>query len=91
MAPSTEKKSGGLKIGKALKSAALLPIRVTTSRKNSSGGASGRGGSLNPQPGEQAIVVLRLQVIGCMNLLAKDRGGTSDPCVVSELYVSTNY
>lgn len=82
MAPSTEKKSGGLKIGKALKSAALLPIRVTTSRKNSSGGASGRGGSLNPQPGEQAIVVLRLQVIGCMNLLAKDRGGTSDPFVV---------
>lgn len=32
-----------------------------------------------PTPGEQPIVILRVQVVGCADLLASDRGGTSDP------------
>lgn len=30
---------------------------------------------------EVPVVILRVQVIGCKNLVAKDSGGTSDPCV----------
>jgi len=72
MAPTDAAKKGGLKITKALKSAAMLPKRAV---------GKGRGGALAPQPNEQPLVVLRVQVLGCMQLLAKDRGGTSDPCV----------
>lgn len=34
-----------------------------------------------PLPNEDPIVLLRVQAIGCKDLLAKDRGGTSDPWV----------
>lgn len=34
-----------------------------------------------PRPGEQPIVFLRVQVIGCNEVLAKDRNGFSDPYV----------
>ena len=65
MAPAPKKKA--LKIGRALK---RLPARV-------SGGRGGRG--FAPLPGEHPIVMLRVQVLSCANLLAKDRNGSSDP------------
>ncbi|KAG9044114.1 hypothetical protein FS837_008759 [Tulasnella sp. UAMH 9824] len=38
-----------------------------------------------PTPGEQPLVILRVQVVGCADLLASDWGGTSDPYVVVKL------
>ena len=35
-----------------------------------------------PQPGEEAIVTLRVQVLSCKDLSAKDKSGTSDPYVI---------
>ncbi|KAF4622347.1 hypothetical protein D9613_009567 [Agrocybe pediades] len=71
--PTTKK----TKIKRALKSAARLP-RVSYIK---AGRGSGRN-DFTPRPGEPPVVIFRLQVLGCMNLLAKDRGGTSDPFVV---------
>ncbi|KAI0706958.1 phosphatidylserine decarboxylase-domain-containing protein [Earliella scabrosa] len=71
MAPAPKKKA--LRIGRALK---RLPARV-------SGGRGGRG--FAPLPGEHPIVMLRVQVLSCANLLAKDRNGSSDPFVVVSL------
>ncbi|KIY68538.1 hypothetical protein CYLTODRAFT_421485 [Cylindrobasidium torrendii FP15055 ss-10] len=34
-----------------------------------------------PLAGEDPIVLLRVQILGCKDLLAKDRGGTSDPFI----------
>ena len=69
--PSRKK---GLKIKRALKSAARLrlPSRVSEGR------GSGRN-KLAPLAGERPFVLLRVQIIGCQNLLSKDRSGTSDP------------
>jgi phosphatidylserine decarboxylase len=69
MAPAPQKA-----IKRALRSAAAvtrLPAR-------------GRGGRVNFSPaiGESPFVVFRIQVIGCKDLLAKDRNGFSDPFVV---------
>lgn len=66
MAPTT-------KIRKALKSAARLP-RVAIG----SGRGSGRN-HFSPVPGEQPLVLFRLQILGCKDILAKDRNGYSDP------------
>lgn len=67
MAPAPKKKA--IKIGRALK---RLPARV--------GVSGGRGGgAFAPLPGEQPIVMLRVQVLSCTNLLAKDKNGNSDP------------
>ncbi|KAK7042929.1 phosphatidylserine decarboxylase [Paramarasmius palmivorus] len=41
--------------------------------------------TLNPMPGEKPIVMLRVQVVGCKDLLAKDRNGFSDPFVTVSL------
>ena len=70
---SEQSSTKGVKIKKALKSAALIP-RIPTIR-------TGRGirRDFAPRPEEIPFVIFRLQVVGCMNLLAKDRGGTSDP------------
>ncbi|KAA1476264.1 hypothetical protein DENSPDRAFT_884196 [Dentipellis sp. KUC8613] len=66
----------GLKIGRnALMSAARLPARV-------SGGLGSGRNNFTPIQGEVPIVILRVQVLGCCDLLAKDRGGSSDPFVV---------
>jgi len=66
----------GTKIKRALKSAARLP-RIPAIK---AGRGSGRS-DFSPRQGEPPVVIFRLQVLGCMNLLAKDRGGTSDPYV----------
>ncbi|KAI0326469.1 hypothetical protein GY45DRAFT_1328911 [Cubamyces sp. BRFM 1775] len=68
MAPAPKKKA--LKIGRALK---RLPARV---------GGRGNGNAFAPLPGEQPVVILRVQVLSCINLLSKDRNGFSDPFVV---------
>ncbi|KAF8881364.1 phosphatidylserine decarboxylase-domain-containing protein [Infundibulicybe gibba] len=73
-APAPKK---GLKITRALKSAARLPARVTVK-------GSGRN-AFAPVPGENPIVIFRLQVVGCKDLLAKDRNGFSDPFVVASI------
>ncbi|KAI8980012.1 C2 domain-containing protein [Trametes punicea] len=71
MAPAPKKKA--LKIGRALK---RLPARV---------GGRGNGNAFSPLPGEHPVVFLRVQVLSCTNLLAKDRNGYSDPFVVVSL------
>lgn len=62
------------KLGKVLKTA-RIPLSVY----------GVRGGSKNafaPLQGEEPVVVLKVQVISCKNLLAKDKNGASDPCVL---------
>lgn len=71
MPPVVPKK--GLKIKRALRSAARLPVRAV-----SGGRGSGRD-HFSPITGEHPIVIFRVQVIGCKDLLAKDRNGFSDP------------
>ncbi|TFK32514.1 hypothetical protein BDQ12DRAFT_728603 [Crucibulum laeve] len=62
------------KIKRALKSAARLPGRVAIG----AGRSSGRN-HFSPIAGEIPLVILRVQIIGCKDLLAKDRNGYSDP------------
>ncbi|KAH9033172.1 C2 domain-containing protein [Lactarius deliciosus] len=46
----------------------------------------GRGTSSDsPNPGETAVAVLRVQVLSCQDLVAKDSNGKSDPYVVVSL------
>ena len=75
--PTTMKKSftkpKALKIKSAFKSAARLPAKVA-------GGGSSRN-AFAPLAGENPIVVLKVQVLSCKELYAKDRNGYSDPYV----------
>ena len=68
-------KQKAIKLGRALKTAARLPARV------SGGRGSGRNTS-SPQPGEAPVVVLRVQILGCTDLISKDKNGLSDPYVL---------
>ncbi|KAF7971904.1 hypothetical protein HWV62_19467 [Athelia sp. TMB] len=61
--------------GRALRTVSRLPARV------SGGRGSGRN-NFSPIAGETPIAVLRVQVLGCKDLLAKDKNGFSDPFVV---------
>ena len=62
----------GLKLGRALRTAAMYPVRVKK--------FPGRNNNSNsPKVGEEAYVILRVQIIGCNDLLAKDKNGYSDP------------
>lgn len=66
------------KLGRALKTAAKFPVRV------SSGHGSGRA-HLSPSPGECPVVVLRVQVVACRDLAMRGRGVMCDPFVVVSL------
>ncbi|TFK32508.1 phosphatidylserine decarboxylase-domain-containing protein [Crucibulum laeve] len=68
------------KIKRALKSAARLPGRVAIG----AGRSSGRN-HFSPIAGEIPLVILRVQIIGCKDLLAKDRNGYSDPFVCASV------
>jgi phosphatidylserine decarboxylase len=72
----------GLKLKRALKSAARLPSRALPSHLTSRPGSRSTTRRRTPQPGEQAFAQLRIQVRSCTGLLAKDRNGHSDPFVV---------
>lgn len=65
-----------LKFKRALRSAARLPARVSASRSSSARTA------FAPLPNELPLVLLRIQVLGCSALIAKDRNDFSDPFVV---------
>ncbi|KAF9220448.1 hypothetical protein BS17DRAFT_797725 [Gyrodon lividus] len=76
MIPPVPKKAQ--KIGRALKTAARFPARV------SGGRGSGRN-NFSPLPGEHPVVFLRLQVLGCKDLCARGRHNSCDPFVVVSL------
>ncbi|EJD45982.1 hypothetical protein AURDEDRAFT_113883 [Auricularia subglabra TFB-10046 SS5] len=79
MAPTTSSKSTKkAKIGRALKSAATSPLRLRNGR-------GARRAQLQPIQGEQPVVLLRVRVLACKDILAKDKSGTSDPYVVVSL------
>ena len=68
-----------LKLGRALKTAAKLPARV--------GGVANGRNRFQPLQGEGPVVLLRVRVLSCKELLAKDKNGVSDPCVVPFLLI----
>ncbi|KAH0832848.1 phosphatidylserine decarboxylase-domain-containing protein [Lanmaoa asiatica] len=76
MLPPVSKKAQ--KIGRALKTAARFPARV------SGGRGSGRS-TLSPSPGEHPVVLLRLQVISCKDLCSRSKHSSCDPFVVVSL------
>ncbi|KAF8994050.1 phosphatidylserine decarboxylase-domain-containing protein [Cyathus striatus] len=79
------------KIRRALKTAAKLPLRVPASMGSAMGMINSTNrNALAPQPGEPPIVIFRVQVFGCKDLLSKDRNGFSDPFVTLTL-LTTRY
>ncbi|KZT53676.1 hypothetical protein CALCODRAFT_41540 [Calocera cornea HHB12733] len=81
--PATAHRRKGIRIGKALNfagRAALVPAKIVTH-----GVTAGRGrrSAFAPAEGERPLAILRVQVVGCNELFAKDGGGKhSDPFVI---------
>ncbi|KAH7884251.1 phosphatidylserine decarboxylase-domain-containing protein [Phlebopus sp. FC_14] len=71
------------RLGRALKTAARLPARV------SGGRGSGRS-NFSPNPGEHPVVFLRLQVLGCKDLCSRGKNSSCDPFVVVSV-LNTRY
>ncbi|EPT01416.1 hypothetical protein FOMPIDRAFT_1048854 [Fomitopsis schrenkii] len=65
-------KKGTLKLGRALKTAARLPARV-------SGGRGSAWNTFSPLAGELPVVFLCVQVCNCRDLVAQNQSGLSDP------------
>ncbi|TFY52202.1 hypothetical protein EVJ58_g10146, partial [Rhodofomes roseus] len=59
-------------------------VKPTVSASGSAAGGSGRN-TFSPLPAELPVALLRLQVIGCRDLVAKDKSGLSDPFVAVSL------
>ncbi|KAF9236303.1 phosphatidylserine decarboxylase-domain-containing protein [Melanogaster broomeanus] len=76
MIPPVPKKAQ--KIGRALKTAARFPARV------SGGRGSGRN-NFSPSPSEHPVVYLRLQVLGCKDLCSRGKHNSCDPFVAVSL------
>jgi phosphatidylserine decarboxylase len=60
------------KVLKIVRSAARLPIRVSSSL------GTGKNSFL-PIPGEIPVTILRVQALSCQDLESKDRSGFCDP------------
>lgn len=75
---SAGNKRGIAKFPRVLKQVAKAPLQL---RSVNPRGAF-RTPRTQPQPGEEAIVILRVQVLSCKDLVARDKGGTSDPSVI---------
>ncbi|KDQ13563.1 hypothetical protein BOTBODRAFT_160511 [Botryobasidium botryosum FD-172 SS1] len=73
MAPTPKRIQRALKTAASKVPTAKLPARAVS-----------RGARTNftPAPGEVPVAVLRIQILGCTDLIAADRNGTSDPYVV---------
>lgn len=65
--------------GRVLKQVAKAPLRLAAVNPRS----AAKTPRTQPQPGEEAVVILRVQILGCKDLVARDKGGTSDPYVKS--------
>jgi phosphatidylserine decarboxylase len=62
-------------IPRVLKQVAKAPLQLRSVNPRS----AFRTPHTQPQPGEEAIVILRVQVLSCKDLVARDKGGTTNP------------
>ena len=76
--PTTPAKKNTRKFSRVFKSATRFPVPLPRSLTSARSSIA----NLVPLPGELPLTNLRLQVLSCTDLLAKDRNGTSDPYVV---------
>jgi phosphatidylserine decarboxylase len=76
--PTTTAKKPAHKLKRVLKSAARFPVPLPRSLTSARSSLA----NLTPLSGELPLTNLRLQVLSCTGLLAKDRNGASDPYVV---------
>ncbi|KAG8997441.1 hypothetical protein FRB90_012501, partial [Tulasnella sp. 427] len=69
------------KVLKTIKRVTPNPVKRNRSIKQTNATQEASG----PTPGEQPAIILRVQVVACADLLAKDKGGKSDPFVAVNL------
>lgn len=60
---------------RVLKQVAKAPLKLRAVNPR----ATVRTPKTQPRPGEEPYVVLRVQILGCKDLVARDKNGTSDP------------